>query len=355
MYDYYISLGDNCEIGLQLRRVGYEQSSFFRFTASHFNSTYQIIENDFQDIFLKENLVPRVCRNGETVMVRDTKYNIGIHARMPYIDREDGKTIFVENDAFNAAYDREYSKIRYLIEKWNSLVNSDRKVLYLIKSQNNTSRANAEKLLELFSRKYPDLDFNLVYLQLEKDREPDWGIPRLHNRYLPRFAPFSSAKNGDAESWDRLFLEFPLLDENREKSFKIREISKSYICRRTLLSQASNQCVHRWHLEFPQPGQLTDLLLRGWVVGKKLPAISIEFIDAAKEQLIKAIPIDRHRPGVAKQFGNMTNAATAGFATELSDVLMALESHPSTYKILLQVVFSDRTKVSMETLEFVKV
>jgi Putative papain-like cysteine peptidase (DUF1796) len=231
MYDSYISLGDNCEIGLQFRRIGYEHSSFFRFTASPFKSTYQIIENDFQNIFLKENLVPRVCRDRETVMVRDTKYDIGIHAAMPYVKTEKGKNLFIQNEAFNAAYDREYSKVRYLIEKWNSLVKSDQNVLYLI----------------------------------------------------------------------------------------------------------------------------NDLLLRGWVVGKNLPVVSIELIDEEKEQVIKAIPVDRYRPAVAKQFENITNAATAGFATELSDVLMALESYPSSYKILLQIVLSDRTKVSMETLEFVKV
>jgi Putative papain-like cysteine peptidase (DUF1796) len=355
MYDSYISLGDNCEVGLQLRRIGYEHSSFFRFTASPFKSTYQIIENDFQNIFLKESLVPRVCRDRETVMVRDTKYDIGIHAAMPYVKTEKGRNLFIQNEAFNAAYDREYSKVRYLIEKWNSLVKSDQNVLYLIKAQDNTSRENAEKLLDLLNRKYPNHHFSIVYLQLEKYREPDWGIPRLYNRYLPRFAPFSHAKGGDAPSWDKLFLEFPLSDNNNERKFRIRDIAKHYSCRRQLHPQSSGKYVHRWHLEFPQPGQITDLLLRGWVVGKNLPVVSIELIDEEKEQVIKAIPVDRYRPAVAKQFENITNAATAGFATELSDVLMALESYPSTHKILLQIVLSDRTKVSIETLEFVKV
>ena len=119
--------------------------------------------------------------------------------------------------------------------------------------------------------------------------------------------------------------------------------------------KSSSKFLHRWHLEFPSPGQLTDLLIRGWVVGRNLPVVSLEFVDEAKEQVIKSIPVDRYRPAVAQRFGAVTNAATAGFATELSDVLMGLESYPVNYKILLQVVLSDRTKVPVETLEFVKV
>lgn len=210
MYDHYISLGDNCEIGFEFRRIGYEYSNFFRFAFSPFNSTYKLINNNFQDVFSRENIRPHLVNADNTTMIIDKKYEICFHAKIPYIETKEGNFFCIENENFDIAYTREYGKIRYFIDKWDSLVNSNKKVLYFIKSKNQTSRSNAEKLLKLFYTKYPKHDFSIVYLQLSSYYEQDWHIDHLYNRYIPKFAPLDQTHLGDSKAWDKIFSEFPL-------------------------------------------------------------------------------------------------------------------------------------------------
>lgn len=205
MYNAYISLGNNCEAGLQFRRIQYENSSFFRFTYSPFKSTIELIKNDFKNVFLKENLVPLT-----DTLVRDTKYGISFHSRLPSQVDSQGKRQFLYSSDFDELYNQDYGKVLYLVNKWFRLVNSNTNTLYFIKDEKNTSRENAELLLNLFLKKYPDHNFSIVYLQLEQFREPDWGISRLFNRYFPKFAPRHNVPDTDIEAWNRLFFEFPL-------------------------------------------------------------------------------------------------------------------------------------------------
>ena len=114
MYDAYISLGSNCEAGFQLRRIGYNDSSFFRWTLSPYKSTFNLIQNDFKNLFLKENLVP-VWDN----MVEDTKYKISFHSKL--LSKQDEVTkqrSFLDTYDFEQIYQSEYQKIQHFIQKW---------------------------------------------------------------------------------------------------------------------------------------------------------------------------------------------------------------------------------------------
>lgn len=206
MYDKYISLGSNCEAGFQFRRIGYDESSFFRWTLSSFDSTYKLIQNDFQDVYLQENLVP-VWDN----MVEDSKYNISFHSQLlSNKDPETNQRYFLDNDNFDIIYQEEYLKIEHFIQKWFSLVQSEQYVLYIIKQEKNSSRANAEKLLKLFEDKYPTHRYTIAYIQDKQFYEGNWQLPKLKNIYFSRFAPISQADDGEIADWDRLFQQFPL-------------------------------------------------------------------------------------------------------------------------------------------------
>lgn len=206
MYNSYISLGSNCEAGFQFRRIGYEESSFFRWTYSPFQSTFNLINNNFKDIYLRKNLIP-VWDN----MVQDEKYNISFHSKLLSNKNENNKRFFLSNYDFDCIYKEEYQKIQYFIEKWYSLINSDKLVLYIIKEEKDGSKTQAEKMLNLFEQKYPEHKFTIAYIQHQQSREPDWGFDKLKNIYFSHFAPIDQADDGDIDSWNSLFSKFPLI------------------------------------------------------------------------------------------------------------------------------------------------
>lgn len=205
MYDAYVSLGSNCEAGFQLKRINYNDSNFFRWTLSSYKSTFNLIQNDFKNLYQKENLVP-VWDN----MVEDSKYKISFHSKLLSKQESDNQRCFLANDNFDQIYQEECQKIKHFVSKWFSLVNSNQRVLYIIKQENQGSKHNAKQLLELFKAKYPNHNFMIAYIQHENQKELDWGYEKLKNIYFPRFAPISQADQGDISAWDQIFKEFPL-------------------------------------------------------------------------------------------------------------------------------------------------
>lgn len=218
MYDAYISLGNNCEAGLNFRRIGYEISSFFRFTSCGYAPMLKLIEGDFAGAYEKENLVPVTDR-----MVRDMGTGV-VHHSLLRSHLLNGTRVFSQDYDFDEVYAKEYSKICYLIQKWRDMVASDQKVLYIYKHPQGISRESAEKLLSAVrsqgSHNKVRLDSaqssfhpcDLLCLQLEAHQEPEWPVAGLFNRYIPKFAPNNRAQGYDVAAWDRLFAEFPLND-----------------------------------------------------------------------------------------------------------------------------------------------
>lgn len=205
MYDAYISLGSNCEAGLNFRRIGYEVSSFFRFTSCNYATMFKLIESDFANVYAKENIVPVLDR-----MIRDTGTGIVHHTRL-LSHETNGTRQFTQDYDFDEVYAQEYSKVQYLIQKWRDLARSNKKVLYFFKHHHATSRAAAEKLLNLMRTQYPQHQCDILYIQLDAYKEPLWPVPSLFNRYVARFAPNANANDYDIPAWDRLFAEFPLV------------------------------------------------------------------------------------------------------------------------------------------------
>ena len=212
-FDAYIPLGDNCETGMQFWNIGYQESSFFRFTASRYSVTYNILKNNFQHIFSRENLIPKSNNNG---MVLDTKYNISFHSSLKsQSDVSTGEPIFLNDAEFELTFENESSKINYLISKWNKMMDSDRKILFILKNDSKTRRLrerHVSKISDLFLRRYNNHNFKIVCIQLDKFREPEWQNSYLANRYFNYFAPRGTnlAQTSNWACWNQLFEEFPL-------------------------------------------------------------------------------------------------------------------------------------------------
>ena len=208
--DAYISLGDNCEAGIQFKRIGYEESSFFRFTSSSFDSTLEILKNNFQDIYNPQYLIPRPDCNS---MVVNTKYNIAFHSKLDSKKNERGEQEFLSTYNFEEVLQKETDKINYLIHKWNQLMMSERRVLFFLKndsSENYIDESSAGELCSLLLEKYSNHNFKILCIQLDKFRESKWNNPYLINKYFPFFASRRTAKKGFVSGWNVLFSEFPL-------------------------------------------------------------------------------------------------------------------------------------------------
>lgn len=205
MFDAYISLGDNCEPDLQFCRIGYEESSVFRFASIDPEYTLNLIRTDFAGLFRKENIIP--VQDG---MVRDTATGIAVHSKMTSHMTENGVRVFTDGLDMGAIYLTEKEKMDHLVGKWRRMVSSSRRVLYFFKRNFHGSRADAEVFHRVFSECYPRHDWTILYIQSEEHREPPWGMDRLHNEYVSHLAPYDNAHASDAAGWDRIFAKYPL-------------------------------------------------------------------------------------------------------------------------------------------------
>lgn len=206
-YDAYVSLGNNCEVGLQFRRIGYEESSFFRFTSNSLESVLAIIRNDFAGVFQRENLQPHTDD-----MVMDTRYDIVFHSGLKSVENPgSAQRHFLPSYDFDEVYGcKDAPKVRHLVAKWHALTRSQQEVLYILKLNDENRRALATDLLALFREKYPAHRATILCLQTVDPAESDWEVPGLINRHFPRFAPFDNTHDADTAAWDRIFAEFPL-------------------------------------------------------------------------------------------------------------------------------------------------
>ncbi len=224
-FDRYISLGDNCEAGLQFWRIGYDESSIFRFTIIDSDKLINIIENDFADIFCKENLIPASVDH----MIRDIKTGIAFHSELySAVDTSSGKRSFRDDYDFDEVFAKEKTKIAYFVRKWRKLVSSKERILYFIKKNQLSNREDAESILNTFMKHYPEHDFQILYIQPKSLYEPDWGYERLHNVYVDYLAPYDNTEEGaDVQGWNKLFSQYPLKKLPGKK--KIRHFGKKLL------------------------------------------------------------------------------------------------------------------------------
>ncbi|MEG4457142.1 hypothetical protein [Microcoleus sp. N9_A1] len=104
------------------------------------------------------------------------------------------------------------------------------------------------------------------------------------------------------------------------------------------------------NIDLPNQGDQTDsyeISFKGWVLGKKSPAIAVELISGG--ETIEKIAVDQSRPDVFEVYGNVSKAGSCGFLrkVEVSKLLQAGE-------LVLETVFSDRSRVQIGEVQYRK-
>ena len=205
IFDFYVSLGDNCEGAFQIRRVlGRDDSSFFSWNITTAKSFIDLMDNDFSGIMQPENLRPHVAD-----LVIDGKYEYMFHSQFPH--RPD--VVFTDYPEIAQTHQE---KAQYLIDKLKKNAVSDQTTAYFFKAAEEDAKPKAEEMLKRLETLHGGRDnFRFVLLQEASRHEDDWGYDRLKNRYLKRLAPMDDAHDGHVYSWDKVFQEFPHKDPMR--------------------------------------------------------------------------------------------------------------------------------------------
>lgn len=198
MFDKYISLGDNCEAGLNFSRIGYEYSSLLRFAMTPTMSLLSLFDNKFKDLFV--DVIP-VSNN----MCQCKKYGISFHTRMRS-EITDGNRTYKKDIDVEFLHKEDIAKISYLREKLISDMHSKDNILYILKSNAGINKNDA---LDIFSR-IKAYGGNPNLLILTTSNENYFECENIYHEIFPRFAPYSNAYSYDSEAWDYIFSKYPL-------------------------------------------------------------------------------------------------------------------------------------------------
>lgn len=207
-FSNYVSLGSNCEIAFQFRRIlGRESSSFFSWNVTSFAALSSLLSSRFSGILEEQNLSP----HGHG-MVRDNFHDYLFHTPFSTPNPSDDPDF-----AKNLANHR--SKARYLIDKFTSQAASGEPIVYFYRTEEEDAKAKAMVVRDSLAGMHHRDNFRLVIIQAESRREDDWQEACIANRYVLRLAPFNDATDGHVSSYDRIFREFPFSGEMRYSGY----------------------------------------------------------------------------------------------------------------------------------------
>ena len=86
-----------------------------------------------------------------------------------------------------------------------------------------------------------------------------------------------------------------------------------------------------------------SILVRGWVIGKNSPAISV--MVTYNNEVLSQAPVNKLRAGVAERYPKIAAAQHSGF-----EIPIELTGMLSSSELLLQVVLEDRSNVAIGTI-----
>ncbi|WP_052213698.1 hypothetical protein [Belnapia sp. F-4-1] len=202
-FDEYISLGSDCEVGFQFRRVlGHDSSSFFSWNVTSIAALERLLATRFDGVLQEAN----ISAHADGSMLLDGGYGYKFHS--PFRGHD-----FRADPDYHARWADHLEKTGYLIGKFLRGRPAGHRTAYFYKIEPEEAVAELRRLLPAVRGQLLDIHgpshFELVVV-LPQDRfEQDWGEARIHNRYVRRLAPWHDATDGHVASWDRIFSEFP--------------------------------------------------------------------------------------------------------------------------------------------------
>jgi hypothetical protein len=190
-------LGDNCELGFVLRRMGFEAGMLLRWASIRPESLLATLRGDFADLYEFDNLVPQNSK-----MVRDLHYGTSWHTQMYSSLRAGTLTFDSDEEQRRAIHAREVVKLSYLVEKLRAKFTHPNPVFVI--------KANAgipEDLLEAIHYQIYRRATSPRFLLLEVQDNPmragavDLLDRNLMRGYVTRFASYDRADEGDDRNW----------------------------------------------------------------------------------------------------------------------------------------------------------
>lgn len=218
-FDEVVSLGYNCEVSFRIENALGELNSM------PFSWAY-ILD---RDLFLEALENPKeifqnevsVCRDPRVnTMIQCDKYKICFHPRAEYVDA-DGTII---ENTFREACDELRSRVAHLTDKFEKLLQSEKRTLFLVGVTENGKTTDAEfikKLYQYLCAKYVSKNFLLVAVIPKKRMNKELfslESDRLKIRTIKRFGTQRCNDiSTDASGWSKIFGEF--LGKEYKKSF----------------------------------------------------------------------------------------------------------------------------------------
>ncbi|OLP52836.1 hypothetical protein BJF92_07290 [Rhizobium rhizosphaerae] len=198
-YQHYISLGSNCEVAFQFRRVlQQDSSSFFSWNVTDCRALLRLLRARFEGVAELANIRP----HSHDSMLLDARYDYLFHN--PFTTGEPR-----DDPKFEETWAAYRAKIDYLVTKFLRDAASDDRTAYFYKTDEQDMREKARQIRDALWDLHQKDNFDLIIIQTRDREEEDWGEERLRNRYVRRFAPLDDAHDGHVSNYDTIFREFP--------------------------------------------------------------------------------------------------------------------------------------------------
>jgi hypothetical protein len=198
------SLGDNCEPGFVLRKLGCEAGSLFRWARVTPDQLLAVLRADFDGIYEFAGLTPLYHD-----MVKDKRYGIGWHTEMRSAVAADGRWRFIGDEtARQKIYRQEIEKIRYLTSKFISHAQLGG-IIFVLKCNAGIATDVLYAILASLARIAAGNRFALLEIRASDDPAQVGTVtqerPDLLRGYISRFAPYEHADDIDMAAWTKIF------------------------------------------------------------------------------------------------------------------------------------------------------
>ena len=193
-------LGDNCELGFVLRRLGFETGMLFRWASIRPESLLATLRGDFECLYEFEELVPQNPK-----MVRDLHYGTSWHTEMRSALRDSALTFEASEPARRIIHATETAKLAYLVGKLRRKFEHPNPV-FIIKANAGIPDDLLESIHYQVYRRAVSPFFSLLEVREDPARA---GMLEVVDRnklrgFVTRFAPYDRADEGDDASWLRI-------------------------------------------------------------------------------------------------------------------------------------------------------
>ena len=196
-----VSLGHDCQIKNELSRRGYYiNSAIADMTSATLDGVIHLLENDFADFFLKENVT---LINTSKMFVCNTKV-IAFH------DHKNRLYSYIPISDYKKDVPFSINLQRYLdykipqIQEFQEILKNTKYIQIIRTNVNEESVDTIVRLRDTIAKVRGDLPFDLYVLQDSKFMQDNWGIPNLHTFYLQHWI-WEDRWIGDSDVWEKIY------------------------------------------------------------------------------------------------------------------------------------------------------